>query len=310
VTDVRDPYQVLGVAKAASADEIKAAYRKLAKKLHPDLNPGDVDIESRFKEVSAAYELLSDPDKRARFDRGEIDASGAETQRGFYRTYAGGAEGAKYRSRHEGAGPEFDVGGFDDLSDILGGMFAGGRRGPGMKLKGQDVNYRLAVDFLEAARGTTKRVHMPDGGVLDVKIPAGIEDEGTLRLSGKGGPGINGGPPGDAYVIVEVRPHPLFRREGRDINVDVPVTLQEAVLGGRIEVPTVDGPVQMTVPRHANSGKVMRLKGRGLHGQGGRGDQFVRLQVVLPDEPDAELEAFLDGWAHRYNPHAALRRSS
>lgn len=305
---MRDPYQVLGVAKSATPDEIKAAYRKLAKKLHPDLNPGDAEVETRFKEVSAAYELLSDADKRGRFDRGEIDASGAETQRGFYRSHAGGEEGFKYRTR-QGAGG-FEAGEFDDLSDILGGMFGGGGRRGGMKLKGQDVNYRIAVDFLEAARGATKRLHMPDGGVLDVKIPAGIEDEGTLRLNGKGGQGLNGGPPGDAYVVVEVRPHPVYRREGHDIHVDVPVTLKEAVLGGRIEVPTVDGPVQMTVPRHSNTGKTMRLKGRGLAGGGGRGDQFVHLQVVLPDKPDGELEAFLEGWGHRYDPRADLRKST
>lgn len=308
---MRDPYQVLGVARTATPDEIKAAYRKLAKKLHPDLNPGDAAVETKFKEVSGAYDLLSDPDKRARFDRGEIDASGAETQRGFYRSHAAGDEGFKYRSR--GGPSHADMGGFEDLSDILGGMFGGGGRRGGMKLKGQDVNYRLAVDFLEAARGATKRIHLPEGGRLDVKIPAGTEDGGTLRLNGKGGPGINGGPAGDAYVTVDVRPHEMFRREGRDIHVDVPVTLGEAVLGGRIEVPTIDGPVQMTVPRGSNTGRVMRLKERGMPGPGGaRGDQFVHLRVALPDKPDNELEAFVEAWAkaHPYDPRAKLRQKT
>jgi len=305
---VRDPYQVLGVAKSATPEEIKAAYRKLAKKLHPDLNPGDAAVEGKFKEVSSAYDLLSDPEKRARFDRGEVDASGAETQRGFYRSHAGGEEGFKYRNRG-GQGPE-DMAGFEDLSDILGGMFGGGRRGGGLKLKGQDVSYRLAVEFLEAALGATKRIHLPDGGRLDVKIPAGTEDGGTLRLNGKGGPGINGGPPGDAYVTVDVRSHPVFRREGKDVHVDVPVTLGEAVLGGRIEVPTIDGPVQMSVPKGSSSGRVLRLKERGMPGLGPRGDQFVHILVALPEKADPELEAFVEQWAatRPYDPRARLRQ--
>jgi len=308
---VRDPYEVLGVARTASQDDIKAAYRKLAKKLHPDLNPGDAGVESKFKDVSAAYELLSDADKRARFDRGEIDATGEETQRGFYRAYAGGDQGFKYRSQQGGP----DMGGFDgDIGDILGGMFGGGKRrgGASMKMKGADASYSLAVEFLDAARGVTKRIGLPDGGLLDVRIPAGIEDGATLRLAGKGGPGFNGGLPGDAYVTVQVLPHAHYRREGRDIHIDVPVTAAEAVLGGRIEVPTIDGPVQMTVPKHANSGRTLRLKGRGVPGEGGRGDQFVHLQVVLPDLPDAELETFLKDWAerHPHDPRATLKRAT
>lgn len=303
---MRDPYEILGVARTASQEEIKAAYRKLAKKLHPDLNPGDAKVESRFKDVSAAYELLSDADKRARFDRGEIDASGAETQRGFYRAHAGSQEGAKYRS-HPGAGM-----GQEDIDEILASMFGGGqRRGGGMKMRGQDVSYSLAIDLLDAVKGATKRIVLPEGGQLDVKIPAGIEDGASLRLAGKGGQGFGGGPAGDAFVTIQVRPHRVFRREGRDIHIDLPITLGEAVLGGPITVPTVGGSVQMTVPRGSSSGKTLRLKGRGLPGKGGSGDQFVHLQIVLPDDPDSELEAFLKEWSARnpYDPRTGLKRT-
>lgn len=309
---MRDPYETLGVARSASQDEIKAAYRKLAKKFHPDLNPGDAKVETQFKEVSAAYDLLSDAEKRARFDRGEIDATGAETQRGFYRAHAGSQDGAKYRGQPGGMGGM----GQEDIDDILASMFGGGGRrrggGGGMKMRGQDVNYSLAVDFLDAARGATRRITLPEGGQLDVKIPAGIEDGATLRLSGKGGQGFGGGPAGDAFVTVQVRPHKVFRREGRDIHIDLPITLGEAVLGGPIAVPTVGGSVQMTVPKGSNSGRTLRLKGRGLPGKGGNGDQFVHLQIVLPDAPDADLEAFLKEWGPRnpYDPRASLKRDT
>lgn len=305
---MRDPYETLGVARTASPDEIKAAYRKLAKKLHPDLNPGDAKVETQFKDVSAAYELLSDADKRARFDRGEIDATGAETQRGFYRAHAGSQEGAKYRSQPGGGM------GQEDIDEILAGMFGGGRRrgGGGMKMRGQDVNYSLAIDLLDAVKGATKRIILPEGGQLDVKIPAGIEDGASLRLAGKGGQGFGGGPAGDAFVTVQVRPHRVFRREGRDIHIDLPITLGEAVLGGPITVPTVGGSVQMTVPKGSSSGKTLRLKGRGLPGKGGSGDQFVHLQIVLPDDPDSELEDILKEWVSRnpYDPRANLKRST
>jgi DnaJ-class molecular chaperone len=305
---LRDPYEVLGVAKTASPEEIKAAYRKLAKKLHPDLHPDDKTVEARFKEVTGAYDLLSDKEKRARFDAGEIDASGAETQRGFYRAYAGGDEGAKYRARQGGP----DMGGYgEDIDDILRGMFGGGRRG-GMRMKGGDAAYSLSIDFLEAARGATKRVTLPEGETLDVRIPAGIEDGQTLRLAGKGGPGFGGGPAGDALVTIHVSEHPHFKRDGRDIRIEVPIGLDEAVLGARIEVPTIDGPVQMTVPKGANTGKTLRLKGRGLPGQGGRGDQYVRLVVVLPEHHDEALTGFLKTWkpGHRDDPRARLKRET
>ena len=308
-----DPYETLGVARSASQDEIKSAYRKLAKKLHPDLNPGDAKVESRFKDVSAAYELLSDAEKRGRFDRGEIDASGAETQRGFYNAYAGSQEGAKYRTRQ--GGPHMGGMGEDDMEDILASMFGGGARrrgGAGMKMRGQDLNYSLAVDFLDAARGATKRITLPEGGQLDVKIPAGIEDGASLRLTGKGGQGFNGGPQGDAFVTVQIRPHAVYRREGRDIHIDLPITVGEAVLGGRVAVPTIDGSVQMSVPKGSSTGKTLRLKERGLPGKGGRGDQFVHLQIMLPDKPDEALEAALRDWAadHPYDPRAALKRAT
>jgi len=314
---VRDPYEVLGVDRKASQDDIKKAYRKLAKSSHPDLHPNDKEVENRFKDISAAYDLLSDPDKRGRFDRGEIDASGAETAQKFYRSQAG-ADDWKYQERY--AGPE-GFGGFEGMSqeevgDILNDLF-GGRGGAGagrrrqMKMRGADANYSLTVGFLEAVRGGNQRITLPDGRSLDVKIPAGMEDGQTLRLTGQGGEGFGGGPRGDAYVTVHVKPHGFFERKDNNIHVEVPVSLQEAVLGAKIMVPTVDGAVQMTVPKAANTGKTLRLKGRGAvdRRSGQRGDQYVTLKVVLPDPPDDKLVDFIEGWApdHAYDPRKHMR---
>lgn len=296
---MKDPYQTLGVARSAGADEIKKAYRKLAKKLHPDLNPGNKKVEQEFKEVTAAYDLLSDADKRAKFDRGEIDASGAERPgRGFYRSYAEGGQGAKYR----GGESVFD----DDIfSDLFGGGFgartgAGGRGGARMNIRGADVSYSATADFIEAALGAKKRLTLTDGKTLDVTIPPGTEDGQTLRLKGQGLPGMGAGAAGDAFIEVRVEPHPLFTRQGNDIHLELPVSLPEAVLGGSINVPTIDGTVSLKVPAGSNTGSVLRLRGKGVpRGKGERGDQYVKLKVALPDKPDGELTEFVERWAKK-----------
>jgi DnaJ-class molecular chaperone len=284
-----DPYKVLGVTKEASQEAIQKAYRALAKKLHPDLNPGNKKAEEQFKEVSAAYDLVGDVEKRARFDRGEIDASGTERPtRGFYRDYAGGAED-HYASTDGFA----DFAGADDIfADLFG---RGGRTK--LRMRGQNVDYRLELDFLDAVNGAKRQVTMPDGSVLDVSIPPGTRDGQILRLRGKGMAGVNGGPPGDALVEIAVLPHPIFTRKGDDIYVELPISLREAVLGGRINVPTPDRDVAMTIPKWSNTGSVLRLKGKGVpRGGGSRGDEYVTLKVMLPAKPDAELEKFIAQW--------------
>jgi DnaJ-class molecular chaperone len=305
-----DLYSVLGVPKTASAGDITKAYRKLAKKLHPDLNPGDEAAEEKFKKITAAYDILGDAEKRGRYDRGEIDASGQERpQQHYYREYAGGQDGARYRST---AGFE-DIGAFSDLFGDLfgerGGMREGGRGGARFSMRGPDAQYRLEVDFLDAVNGTKTRITLPDGGTLDVAIPAGVTDGQVLRLKGKGGPGIGEGEPGDALIEISVRPHPVFKREGDDIIVEVPITFDEAVLGGKIEVPTIGGRVFATVPPGSNTGQTLRLKGRGIKTKSGTGDQLVKLSVVLPERIDDDLKGFAETWreAHRYDPRRKLR---
>jgi DnaJ-class molecular chaperone len=304
-----DLYSVLGVSKSASAEDIAKAYRKLAKKLHPDLNPGDKAAEEKFKQITAAYDILGDADKRRRFDLGEIDASGQERpQQRYYREYAGGEDGARYRST---AGFE-DLGGF---SDLFGDLFGRGGGGAGMRgerftMRGQDAQYRLEIDFLEAVNGSKKRITLPDGGTLDVTIPAGVTEGQVMRLKGKGMPGMGGGPTGDALVEILVRPHPVFQRDGDNILVEVPISFDEAVLGGKVEVPTITGNVFATVPPNSNTGKTLRLKGRGIKGKGGKhGDELVRLVVVMPERADDELKAFAEEWRakHAYDPRGKLK---
>jgi DnaJ-class molecular chaperone len=295
----RDPYEILGVKKDASQDDIQKAYRKLAKKLHPDLNPGNKQAEDQFKEVTGAYDLLGDAQKRARFDRGEIDASGAERPpqgpQGFYRDYAERSGGANPYASEEGYADFADGG--DIFADLFG-RGAGARGGrTNVRMRGADVHYRLALDFLDAINGATREVTLPDGSAIEVKIPPGTRDGQVLRLRGKGRPGIGGGPSGDALVEVEVRPHTLFTRDGDDIRVEVPISLDQAVLGGRVTVPTPSGEVHMTVPKWANSGTVLRLKGKGVpRPKGGRGDEFVTLKLMLPEKPDPELEKLVRQW--------------
>lgn len=295
------PYELLRVKPNASADEIQKAYRKLAKKYHPDLNPGDRTAEDRFKAISAAYDLLSDPEKRARFDRGEIDASGAERpQRRYYRDFAAEDAGPSYHS---------DAGFADFMDqDILSELLRRGAR-TRFAMPGQDLRFRLAVDFLEAVNGTRKTVTLPTGQSLDIIVPAGIRDGQVVRLAGKGQPGIGGGPPGDALIEVHVRPHRLFTRQDDDIRLEVPISLREAVLGGRIQIPTPTGPVMVSVPKGSNTGRILRLKGKGVpRPNGTHGDLHAVLKVVLPDRPDPELEAFAERWTGgaSYNPRDGM----
>ncbi|HSR73177.1 MAG TPA: DnaJ C-terminal domain-containing protein [Kiloniellales bacterium] len=304
---MKDPYKVLGVAKTASAEEIKKAYRKLAKKLHPDLNPGDSKVEQQFKEVSQAYGILGDPEKRKRFDRGEIDASGQETpfRGGFYRQHAEGGQGTKYRTFEFG---DLDV--EDILSDLFGRRGRASGRGGARTRQGADVSYTAPIDFLDAAVGAKKRIRLSDGKVLDMTIPPGTEDRQTLRLRGQGQPGSGGGKAGDAYVEVHITPHAYFTRKDNDVHLELPVSLQEAVLGANLTVPTVHGKVTMKVPPGSNSGTTLRLKGQGIvdRKSGVKGDQYVKLKVVLPDEPDPELRKFVERWAkdHAYDPRRKL----
>lgn len=299
----KDPYEVLGIKKDATQEEVRKAYRALAKKLHPDLNPGDNSAETRFKAVSAAYAILGDPDKRARFDRGEIDASGAErAEQRTYRHYADRDSAHHYRT---GPGQE----GFEDLGGIFSQMF--GQRGRGeFRMRGGDVRYNMTVDFLEAAKGAKKRVTMPDGTTLDVNIPAGVHDGQTLRLKGKGQPGVGGGEHGDALVQIAISEHDAFQRDGLDILFELPIGIDEATLGGEIEVPTIAGQVKMKIPKGSNSGDTLRLRGRGVHAKGGKkGDQLVKLKIVMPDKIDSDLESFMREWAkaHAYDPRAKAR---
>ncbi len=303
---MRNPYQVLGVGREAGDAEIKKAYRKLAKKLHPDVNPGDTAVEQRFKEVSQAYAILGDKEKRGRFDRGEIDESGQE------RSFAHGFHQQGGRRRSAG----FDFQGFRP-EDILSELFGGGQRRQGQAkgrggasiAKGADIKTRITVPFLDAVRGTTKKLRGTDGKILEIKIPPGTDDGQVLRLQGKGKPGV-GGKAGNLLVEIGVTPHPHFTRKDRHIYLELPVTLQEALLGAEVEIPTLEGKVSLKIPAGSNSGTTLRLKGKGLKASKAgeaAGDFYVRLKLVLPDKPDRKLKDFVKSWgdAHSYNPRKA-----
>ncbi len=299
----QDPYETLGVARTASQDEIRKAFRALAKKHHPDLNPGDAAAEDAFKAASAANEILSDPDQRARFDRGEIDASGQERPPdGGYRAHAEGDAGRRY-ARPGADGPAWSE---EDLDDIFGRSFRDQyfrqqrRARSESRIRGRDAHYTLAVAFLDAVNGATRRLTLPDGEVLDVRIPVGMEDGQTLRLKGKGEEGWNGGAPGDALIEVSVEPHAGFARAGRDIRMGLDVGLKDAVLGGRIEAATPGGTVRLAVPPGSDSGSELRLRGRGVpaHGDVPAGDLYVTLRVKI-GAPDPALAAFLRGREER-----------
>ena len=313
-----DPYKVLGLARDATEEQIRRAYRKLAKKYHPDLNPGDREAEERFKAVSSANEILSDQDKRARYDRGEIDASGQERPPPGpppgWRGFAEGAEGARYA--HAGAQGNTDSGVFTEGLDDLFGQFFRDRARPGgqqggqtIRMRGRDELYGLEVAFLDAVQGATRRLTLPDGRTLDVRIPPGSEDGQTLRLRGQGGPGLNGGPAGDALIEIHVVPHPHLRRENNDIRLDLPVTLKEAVLGAKVPVPTPGGTVSLTIPAGSDTGRQLRLRGRGVPAHAGQvaGDLYVTLRIQV-GAPDPALEAFLRDWTpeHPADPRREL----
>lgn len=317
----RDPYQELGVTRGASADEIRKAFRKLAKENHPDTNPGNKAAEERFKKVSAAFDIVGDAEKRKKFDRGEIDADGRETMGGFGGGWGpggpGGFGGHPGGGRPGGPGGGFRTETFEgvDLGDILGEMFGGGRQGRaggagggfgGFSQRGADTRARLEIDLVDAIRGGKQRIAFSDGRTIDVTIPKGAQDGQTLRLKGQGQPGRSGA--GDAFIEIAIKPHPLYRREEGALVMDLPIAFYDAVLGGKVEAPTPDGPVNITVPKGSNTGSRLRLKGRGLSdAKGHRGDLFARLVVVLPESPDAALEAFAEE-ARAKRPYSPKRR--
>ena len=316
-----DPYQILGVARGASEADIKKAYRKLAKELHPDRNKNNPKTSERFSQVTNAYDLLNDKDKRARFDRGEIDGDGNPASPfGFSPGQTGGAGG--FRPGPGGAPPNFDfggpgAGGEGDFNDIFEGLF-GGRRNSGFSggfgrrpaAKGANAAYKLSVPFTDAATLAPQRITLGDGKTIDLKLPAGVETGTQMRLAGKGQPGSGGA--GDAIVTIEIQPHRFFIRDGDDVRLDLPISLSEAVLGATVRVPTVEGAVMLSVPKGSSSGKVLRLKGRGFHKKvgvpnGPRGDQLVTLMVDLPVDDDALVE-FVQNWStkDKWNPRGKL----
>jgi DnaJ-class molecular chaperone len=310
-----DPYQELGVSRGASADEIRKAFRKLAKQHHPDTNPGDKASEEKFKRVSAAFDILGDAAKKKKFDAGEIDADGRETMRGFGGggPFGGGAGGPGGFSQGWSPGRQE---GFDniDLSDLFGDILGRGRPGGGgqgggfggFSQRGSDVRAKLEIDLEEAIHGGKKRIAFSDGRTIDVTIPKGAEEGQTLRLKGQGSPGRSG--PGDALIDLAIRPHPVFKREGETLVMDLPVSVPDAVLGGKVQAPTPDGAVTLTVPKGANSGQALRLKGKGLSNSlGKRGDLIARIVLMLPEAPDPELEAFAERWRSE-RPYAPRRR--
>jgi len=299
---MRNPYEILGIAPTATASEIRSAYRRLAKQKHPDTNPTNKNAADEFAAISSANTLLSDPEKRARFDRGEIDATGAET--------------APPRSQRRGRTSSAQQAGFEpeDLEEMLrramggapGGTQGGTRGGQSRRtgIRGDDVGYTLTIPFMEAALGTKRRITLPDGKSLDVTIPPGHRDGQVLRLRGQGLPGFGGAPAGDALIEIGVAPHRFFRREADDILLDLPVTIQEAILGARLEVPTLTGPVTLTIPPRSGPGTRLRLRGRGINA----GHQFVVLTIVLPQQEEPALEEFLRTWqpAHPQDPRKDL----
>jgi DnaJ-class molecular chaperone len=300
---MKDPYELLGVARDASPADIKKAYRALAKKLHPDVNPGDEAVEQRFKEITAAYDLISDEERRRQYDSGMIDADGT-AQSPFHRHYRQGSAG----------GFDFGGGGID-INDLFSDLFGRGGQGQAgrrqaRKPKGQDLTYSITVTFLDAMRGGRQRVSLHSGKTLDVNLPPGAEEGQRLRMKGQGMPGPAGGVAGDAFVEVHVAPHPFMRREDLDIHLDLPVSLHEAVLGGKVKVPTIDGAVNTTIPPGSSGGTVLRLKGRGIMTPKGgrRGDQFVKLRIVLPESGGEELAEFLKSWEPvDYEPRKKLK---
>jgi DnaJ-class molecular chaperone len=323
---MRDPYDVLGVSKTATAAEIKSAFRRQAKKLHPDANKHDPKAATRFAELNAAYEILGEESKRKAFDRGEIDAEGKPRFRGFegfgagqgpgggfgqeggFETFTWGREGFQRASGRAGGGFR----GFGGFEDILKEAFGGGARGArgGVQFEQEefgggtrDVTAALTISLAEAATGAQKRVQLPTGKEVDVRIPPGLNDGQTIRLKGQGPAGPRGRT-GDLLISVSIAPHPLFAREGADLRLELPITLYEAVLGAKVRVPTLDGAVELAIPAGTNSGRTFRLKGKGLPSKAGKGDLLASVRITLPDDPDADLDNLMRRWrdAKPYNP--------
>jgi len=289
-----DPYKTIGVKKEATDQEIKSAFKKLAKKYHPDLHPDDKQAEAKFKSISTAYDILKDKEKRKRFDAGEIDATGAETpQQNYYRDFAGPNQAGSHAGQDGFASNE-------ELEAFLARAFGGAYQSntSDLRSRGQDVSYSLRLTFIDAAMGAERTIQLPDGKKLKVNIPEGAEDQQTLRLKGQGMPGYGGGPAGDAYIKLNVDPSAKFVRKDDNIYAELPVKLKEAVLGASIEVPTISGPVAVKVPKGSNTGTRLRLKGRGIRNRktGERGHHFVTLKIVLPKGVEPELAAFLESW--------------
>jgi DnaJ-class molecular chaperone len=305
---MRDPYEVLGVSRTASESEIKSAFRKLAKKHHPDQNKTDPKAQERFAEANAAYEIVGDKEKRKQFDRGEIGADGKPRFQGFEGFSGGPPPGSGGRTFRWSTGPG-QGGGFEgeafSAEDILGDLFGNLGRGRGQRtgrqqqprpVRGDDVSGAAAVTLEQLVHGEKIRVDLPTGKTLEVTVPVGTRPGQAIRLKGQGQPGINGGAPGDALVTIDFVPHPLFRVEGDALRREVAISLDEAVLGGKVRVPTLDGPVTLSVPPWSSAGRTLRLKGKGLPRPGGRGDLLVTLKIVLPDGGDADLEALMRKW--------------
>ncbi len=290
----KDLYAILNIKRGATDDEIRQAYRKLAKKHHPDKNPGDKAAEEKFKRISAAFAILGSPEKRKRYDVGEIDEAGHE------------------RPAYSTSGGYGDAGPFADYGDIFGDVFGRARGGGGrFQMRGMDFRYTLEVDFLEAVNGLKKRVKLPEGDELDVTVPAGVDSGYALRLKGKGEPGVGGGPAGDALIELKVRPHPYFERQADDILLDLPITIYEAVLGAKVQVPTINGRVALSIPKGATTGQTLRLRGKGVQNAQSKttGDQLVKLRIAMPPKVDDELIKFMETWqsANEYDPRSKLR---
>lgn len=294
---MRDPYLVLGVDSKTSAEDVKKAYRKLAKKYHPDFHPGDKEMEKKFKEISVAYDILGDAEKRRKFDMGEIDAGGNERQPNPFRNRRpGGNSGA-------GADPFSSFFSEDIFGDFFGAKKAGAKGGArgGTKIQGADINYSLRISFLDAVRGVKRQINLDAYKTLNITIPAGTRDGDMLRLKGQGKPGINGGPSGDAFIEIHVDADDFYEVRKNDIYIELPITLDEAVLGTSVTVPTVDGKVSVNIPPNSNTGNALRLKNKGILDPKSkiRGDQYVRLKVVLPEKPDKDLTHFVEKWAKK-----------
>ena len=319
---MRDPYEILGVSRTASEADIKKAFRGLAKKHHPDKHAGDAAAQKKFQEISAAYDILGDKDKRAQFDAGAIGPDGNPKGFGFghgasgpggFRQgspfgFGGGGAGGGNRDFHfsfDDAG-----GGGSTFEDIFASMMGGGaRRGQARAARGEDFTAAVTVSLAEAVAGGTRRVVMANGEQIDVKIPVGVKDGQTIRVKGRGGAGRGGAPNGDVLLQISVAPHPFIARDGADLRMDLPVTLKEAVAGGKVPVPTLTGTLALTVPEGSNTGTTLRLKGKGVpaHGREEAGDLYVRLVVTLPERPDADLKAFVDNWTPNYDPRTRLK---